>query len=141
MGLNMNNEIALRVDKQLTVDVANLPELIISQIDAISELEKKVIDAEKSAKSAKEYINKNMSSYEEKGKGIFKHKAGNTKDIVEDTQEAIDKLTKAQQLNVVAMKKSFELELLTYTSLSGYIPACPLVPVNANASSSIHSLI
>ena len=59
-----------------------------------------------------------MSSYEEKGKGIFKHKAGNTKDIVEDTQEAIDKLTKAQQLNVVAMKKSFEFQQKLAKALS-----------------------
>ncbi len=51
-----------------------------------------------------------MSRYEEKGRGIFKHRAGNTKDIIEDTQEAIEHLAEAQQVTVEALEKSFDFQ-------------------------------
>ena len=105
------NEVAIRNgDEIITVNVDDIPEVISSQITKISELEEKVKASDKSAKKAMEYVSSQMSKYEEKGWGIFKHRSGNTKDIVEDTQEAIEKLAEAQQVTVEALNKSFEFQ-------------------------------
>ena len=92
------------------VDMDKLPDSISGMITKISDLEKEVINSEKSAKQAMRYVNGQMKRYEEKGKGIFRHRSGNTKDIIEDTQEAVEKLADAQQVSVSALKKSFEFQ-------------------------------
>ena len=92
------------------VDMDKLPDSISGMITKISDLEKEVINSEKSAKQAMQYVNGQMTRYEEKGKWIFRHRSGNTKDIIEDTQEAVEKLADAQQVSVSALKKSFEFQ-------------------------------
>src|SRR5574344_668199 len=105
------DEIAIKEnDEIITVNVDEVPEIISSQIDNISELEKKVEASDISAKKAMNYVDGQMRGYKEKGKWIFKHQAGNSKDIIEDTQEAVGKLAEAQQVTVEAMKQSFEFQ-------------------------------
>lgn len=94
----------------ISANVNDLPRIISSQIDAISELESRVAASDESAKRAMSYVYGQMSRYEEKGRGIFKHRAGNTKDIIEDTQEAIEHLAEAQQVTVEALEKSFDFQ-------------------------------
>ena len=91
------------------ISIEDYPEIISSQIESISELEKSIKDSDSTAKNAMAYVF-GMSRYEIKGKGIFKHKSGNTKDIIDDTQNAIVKLTEAQQVSVEALIKSFEFQ-------------------------------
>ena len=91
------------------VDMDKLPDSISGMITEISDLEKEVINSEESAKKAMQYVNDEMTRYEKKGK-IFIHRSGNTKDIVGDTQEAVEKLADAQQVSVSALKKSFEFQ-------------------------------
>lgn len=91
------------------ISIEDYPEIISSQIDSISELEKRIKDSDSTAKNAMEYVF-GMSRYEIKGKGIFKHKSGNTKEIIDDTQNAVEKLAEAQQVSVEALIKSFEFQ-------------------------------
>lgn len=91
------------------ISIEDYPEIISSQIESISELEKRIKDSDSTAKNAMAYVF-GMSRYEIKGKGIFKHKSGNTKDIIDDTQNAIVKLAEAQQVSVEALIKSFEFQ-------------------------------
>lgn len=93
-----------------SINIANIPDIIAERIEGISALEKEVKNSDDSAKSAMEYVGTKMTRYEEKGFWLFKHRSGNTKDTIEDTQEAIEKLAKAQQVSVSAMKKSFEFQ-------------------------------
>lgn len=51
-----------------------------------------------------------MAHYQEKGKWIFKHKSGDTKEIIEDSQNAIIEIAKSQQVSVRALQKSFEFQ-------------------------------
>jgi len=105
------SEVAIRNgDEVITVNVDNVPEIIASQIDSITALEEKVKTSDTSAKKAMDYVDDQMKRYEEKGKWIFKHRSGNTKEIIEDTQEAIEKLAEAQQVTVDALKQSFEFQ-------------------------------
>ena len=91
------------------ISIEGYPKIISSQIESISELEKSIEDSDSTAKNAIAYVF-GMSRYEEKGKGIFKHKSGNTKEIIDDTQNAVEKLAKAQQVSVEALRKSFEFQ-------------------------------
>lgn len=91
------------------ISIEDYPENISSQIELISELEKSIKDSDSTAKNAMAYVF-GMSRYEEKGKGIFKHKSGNTKEIIDDTQNAVEKLAEAQQVSVEALIKSFEFQ-------------------------------
>ncbi|MCH5288558.1 MAG: hypothetical protein J1E32_01425 [Treponema sp.] len=91
------------------VDMDKLPDSISGMITKISDLEKEVINSEESAKEAMRYVN-DMERYEEKGKWIFRHRSGNTKEIIDDTQKAVVKLADAQQVSVSALKKSFEFQ-------------------------------
>ena len=84
--------------------------LFLEDIEDISQFEKEVENSESSAKAAMEYVGTQMTRYEEKGKWIFKHRSGNTKDIIKDTQEAVERLASAQQVSVNALKKSFEFQ-------------------------------
>lgn len=105
------NEVAIRNgDDIITVNVDSLPDIISTQIDTISALEKKVNACDASAKKAMDYVSGQMTRYEDKGKWIFKHRSGNTKDIIEDTQEAIDNLASAQQVTAEALRQSFEFQ-------------------------------
>ena len=91
------------------ISIEDYPEIISSQIESISELEKSIKDSDSTAKNAMAYVF-GMNRYKEKGKGIFKHKSGNTKEIIDDTQNAVEKLAEAQQVSVEALIKSFEFQ-------------------------------
>lgn len=127
-----DNEIAIRNgDDFIAVNVDQLPKIISNQIDTISALEKKVNDCDASAKKAMAYVDGQMTRYEEKGKWIFKHRSGNTKDIIEDTQEAIDNLASAQQVTAEALKQSFDFQRkLAETSKYLFDLGCANVTVN-----------
>lgn len=94
----------------IQINTNDLPSSIGGMIDEISDLEKEIKSSDESAKKAMDYVNNKMSRYEEKGKWIFKHRAGNTKDIVIDTQEAVKNLATAQEVSVSALRKSFEFQ-------------------------------
>ena len=105
------NEVKIKNgDDIITVNVEKLPEIITTQIDTISVLEKKIRACDDSANNAMNYVSEKMHRYEDKGKWIFKHRSGNTKDVVEDTQKAIDNLAKAQHVTVDALRQSFEFQ-------------------------------
>lgn len=105
------NEVKIKNgDDIITVNVEKLPEIITTQIDTISVLEKKIKACDDSANNAMNYVSEKMHRYEDKGKWIFKHRSGNTKDVVEDTQTAIDNLAKAQHVTVDALRQSFEFQ-------------------------------
>lgn len=95
--------------EKFSVSEDELPRIISSQIDSISKLEKEVENSEASAKKAMELAD-SMAHYQEKGKGIFKHKSGDTKEIIEDSQNAIIEIAKSQQVSVRALQKSFEFQ-------------------------------
>ena len=104
------NEVTIKNgDDVITVNVDKLPEIITTQIDTISVLEKKIKACDDSANNAMNYVSE-MHRYEDKGKWIFKHRSGNTKDVIEDTQTAIDNLAKAQHVTVDALRQSFEFQ-------------------------------
>lgn len=121
-----------------SVNIDDIPEIITSSIENISKLEIEVINAEKSARKAMNFVGEQMTRYEEKGKWIFRYRAGNTKDIIEDTQEAIEKLADAQQVSVKALKKSFEFQKkLAETSKYLFDLGCANITVNRIAVKAI----
>ncbi len=87
----------------VSVNVDDVPKIIVDNIETISELERKVRSAEKSANEAMDFFGKQMAHYEERGVWFFKYRTGNTKDIVEDTQKALEKSLQAQQVNNEAL--------------------------------------
>ena len=122
----------------VSVNIDNIPKIVSERIEYISKLEKEVTNSEASAKKAMNYVNSQMSRYEEKGKWIFKHRSGNTKDIIEDTQEAIDQLAEAQQVSTVALRRSFEFQKqLADTSKYLFELGCANIAVNRTAVQAI----
>lgn len=114
-----------------SIDVGDVPEIISSSIDNISKLERQVRNAEESASKAMDYVSDQMTRYEEKGSWIFKRRSGNTKDIIEDTQEAVENLAAAQQVSVSALTKSFEFQKkLAETSRYLFQLGCANVAIN-----------
>ena len=104
------NEVTIKIgDDVITVNVDKVPEIITTQIDTISVLEKKIKACDDSANDAMNYVSE-MHRYKDKGKWIFKHRSGNTKDVIEDTQKAIDNLAEAQHVTVDALRQSFEFQ-------------------------------
>ena len=90
------------------ISLEKLPEVISSKINDISLLENKIRSSEKSANSAMDFVNDQMNHYQLKKRwGIFEYRAGNTKDIIEDTQRGLEKLAEANQVNVDALRESF----------------------------------
>lgn len=115
----------------INIDTDKLPEIVSGRIEEISELEKAINASESSAKNAMKYVNTEMKSYKTKGIGIFAHRSGNTKDIIEDTQEAIKNLANAQQVSVKALQKSFEFhKKLADTSKYLFELGCANITVN-----------
>jgi len=104
------NEIVKAEAELVTIDVDAIPEIVTSSIKSISQLEKKVRDAESSAGEAMEFVAEQMDCYVEKGKWIFKRRTGNTKDIIEDTQKGLQELAKAQHVSVEALQMSFDFQ-------------------------------
>ena len=135
------NEVEIKQDGEIiTVNVDEVPVIISSQIDAISELEEKIKSSDNSAKNAMAYVNSDMKRYQLKGKGIFKHRAGNTIDIVEDSQAAVKKLAEAQKVSVEAMKHSFEFQKkLAQVSKYLFELGCANITVNRIAVRSIEA--
>ena len=124
----------------ISVNTENIPDIVAGRIEEITSIEKEVNNSEASAKKAMEYVNSQMTRYEEKGKWIFKHRSGNTKDIVEDTQEAIEQLASAQQVSVKALKKSFEFQKkLAETSKYLFELGCANITVNRVAVRAIEA--
>lgn len=129
----MSNEVLeiLSEKGMISVNVNDIPDIITSSIDNISKLEGQVRSAEQSANKAMDFVGEQMTRYEEKGKWIFKHRSGNAKDIIEDTQEAVEKLANAQQVSVEALKKSFEFQKkLAETSKYLFDLGCANIAVN-----------
>lgn len=124
----------------ISVNTENIPDIVAGRIEEITSIEKEVNNSEASAKKAMEYVNSQMTRYEEKGKWIFKHRSGNTKNIVEDTQEAIEQLASAQQVSVKALKKSFEFQKkLAETSKYLFELGCANITVNRVAVRAIEA--
>ena len=124
----------------ISFNTDNIPDIVAGRIEDISALEKEVENSESSAKAAMEYVGTQMTRYEEKGVWIFRHRAGNTKDIVEDTQEAVERLASAQQVSVSALKKSFEFQKkLAETSKYLFELGCANITVNRIAVRAIEA--
>lgn len=124
----------------ISVNTDNIPDIVAGRIEDISALEKEVENSESSAKAAMEYVGTQMTRYEEKGFWIFRHRAGNTKDIVEDTQEAVERLASAQQVSVNALKKSFDFQKkLAETSKYLFELGCANIAVNRIAVQAIEA--
>ena len=124
----------------ISVNTDNIPDIVAGRIEDISALEKEVENSESSAKAAMEYVGTQMTRYEEKGVWIFRHRAGKTKDIVEDTQEAVERLASAQQVSVNALKKSFEFQKkLAETSKYLFELGCANITVNRIAVRAIEA--
>lgn len=137
----MSNEVLeiMTENGLVSVDVNDIPDIITSSIDNISKLEDQIRTAEESANKAMEYVSKvkpsedtpQMQRYEEKRIFSFKFRSGDTKDIIEDTQEAVEKLATAQQVSVEALKKSFEFQKkLAETSKYLFDLGCANITVN-----------
>lgn len=109
MGVNMFDKENFEIVETRN-DNTDLVEVISSQIDALKKFEAEILKSESSAQKSMDFVSNHMACYEEKGKWIFKHKSGNTKDIVEDTQSAITELANAQQVTVKALTVSFEFQ-------------------------------
>lgn len=97
-------------DAKFVVNEDNLPSAIFGAIDTISSLEKKIRQSSDEAKAVLDYINNDMKRYKNKSLFGFGYRSGNTKDIIEDLQKAVEKQAKAQQINTEAMQKSFEFQ-------------------------------
>lgn len=121
-------------NENISINISELPNIIGSQIDAISDLEKRVKNADESAERAMKYVSGQMGRYVEKGWGIFKHRSGNTKDIIEDTQEAVEKIAKAQAVSTEAIRQSFEFQKkLADTSRYLFMLGCANIAANRTA--------
>lgn len=135
-----NNEL-IEIESEngiVSVKANDIPDIISGRIEDISQFEKEVENSESSAKAAMEYVGTQMTRYEEKGKWIFKHRSGNTKDIIEDTQEAVERLASAQQVSVNALKKSFEFQKrLAETAKYLFELGCANITVNRIAVKAI----
>lgn len=129
----MGNEVLeIKIEEGfVSVDVDDIPDIIASSIDNISKLENQVRTAEESANRAMDYVGGQMARYKDKNFLGFNYRSGNTKDIIEDTQEAVEKLAKAQQVSVEALKKSFEFQKkLAETSKYLFALGCANITVN-----------
>lgn len=107
----MNDIIEVESENGITsVRFDSIPDIIAEKIDSITVLKNEIERSKYSANNAMVYVNHTMKGYQEKGKGIFRWRSGSTKDIIEDTQTAIENLTNAQQASVSALTKSFEFQ-------------------------------
>ena len=77
-------------DAKFVVNEDNLPSAIFGAIDIISSLEKKIRQSSDEANSVLDYINNNMKRYKNKSLFGFGYRSGNTKDIIEDLQKAVE---------------------------------------------------
>ena len=135
--IKIENELGTEIGI-VSVNIDNIPKIVSERIEYISKLEKEVTNSEASAKKAMNYVNSQMTRYEEKGIGIFKHRSGNTKDIIEDAQEAIEQLAKSQQVSTVALRRSFEFQKqLAETSKYLFELGCANIAVNRTAVQAI----
>lgn len=122
----------------ISVNIDDIPKIVSESIEYISKLEKEVENSEVSAQKAMKYVNSQMTRYEETGKWIFKHRSGNTKEIIEDTQEAIEQLAEAQQVSTVALRRSFDFQKqLAETSKYLFQLGCANIVVNRTAVQAI----
>lgn len=129
----MSNEVLeiITETELVSINVGDIPDIIASSIDNISKLESQVRNAEESANKAMDYVGGRMTRYEEKGMLFWKWRSGDTKDIIEDTQEAVEKLATAQHVSVEALKKSFEFQKkLAETSKYLFDLGCANITVN-----------
>ena len=121
----------------VSVNIDNIPDIVAGRIENISKLEEEVKKSENSANDAMKFVNNEMERYR---KVLFDIRVGNTKDIIEDIQEAINKLVFAQQTNVNAMKKSFDFQKkLAETSQYLFELGCANITVNRIAVRAIEA--
>ena len=124
----------------ISVNTDNIPDIVAGRIEDISALEKEVENSESSAKAVMEYVGTQMTRYKKKGFWIFRHRAGNAKDIVEDTQKAVGRLASAQQVSVNTLKKLFEFQKeLAETSKYLFELGCANITVNRIAVRAIEA--
>ena len=139
----MNESEMIEVETEsgiVSVNIETIPNIVAGRIEDISALENEVKQSEESAKDAMHFVSTQMARYQEKGVWIFRHRAGNTKDIVKDTQVSVEKLAAAQQVSVSAMKKSFEFQKkLAETSKYLFELGCVNITVNRIAVSAIEA--
>lgn len=122
----------------ISVNTNEITNIVEGKIDYISQLEKEVENSESSAKDAMNFVGTQMQRYEDKGFLCFHWRSGNNKDIIEDTQEAVEKLAAAQQVSVNAMKKSFEFQKkLAETSKFLFKLGCSNIATNRAAVKAI----
>lgn len=91
----------------ITVNADEIPDIVAGTIKDISDLENEVRSSEESAKDALDYVHNSMKEYE---RGWLGWRKGNTKDIIEDTQEAVKRLADAQNVTVSAMQKALSFQ-------------------------------
>lgn len=134
-----NDKIEILLDENFgSINENDIPDIISLSINNIANLEKQVINAEKTAKEAMEYVDSQMIRYKEEGKWIFKFRSGDTKDIIEDTQKAVEKIASAQQVSVEALIKSFSFQKsLADTSKYLFDLGCSNITLNRIAIQSI----
>lgn len=124
----------------VSVNPDTIPDIVAGRIEDISKLEEEVNNSDESAKKAMKFVGTQMQRYEEKGIACFHWRSGNTKDIIEDTQEAVEKLAAAQQVTVKAMKKTFEFQKkLAETSKYLFELGCANITVNRIAVRAIEA--
>lgn len=94
----------------------DIPGVVSNKIKGINDSYNEYVQAAgEHADSLMRFVNGNngssdvMKSYKIKGR-IFKHRSGNTKDIIESSQDAIRQLAEAQQVTVKAVEKLFEFQ-------------------------------
>ena len=99
-----------------TISVEDLPKTIQTQIEVLTELEKKKKEASDDAKNAKESAD-NMKTFVTKKFLGKEYKSGDTTKILEDTQKVIGLIAKAQESNAKATACSFKfMQKLSETS-------------------------
>lgn len=98
-------------DKELPQKIETFPTLIVQKISLISDLERKVNEAKKSAEDAKNEAD-NLKGFEEKRIlwGLIKLKSGKTKERIEDTQNATKGLATATKLNSEAIELAMKFD-------------------------------
>lgn len=121
----------------LPESISTFPTIIRNKAILLSNLERQIDEAQKKANEAQEATNK-MNGYEDKeikiGKwNIFKWKSGDTKKIMEETQDVVKLQTDAATSNAKALELSFqfEKELASTTEFLFYLGCYNIATVEA----------
>ena len=102
---NIENEIIPALKEK----VEQLPSIVCEKISLVRNLEKNLYEAQQKAKQAKEK-SEQMKGYKEKTFFGFTRKTGDTKEIVEGTQDVVKIIAEAQTKATEAQRLLFEYE-------------------------------